>query len=236
MENLKKTVEETVEMKDVSGEQQEKQRKYGLVSILKDYLPYVLIGVLLSVGLRVVISPSVVVGESMEGSLHNGDYLLVYKLAYSDEKIPDYGDVVVLSSNEVEGEELFIKRVVGKPGDAIEIKAGELYRNGNKVKEGYEKEKMQSEDMNVSVPEGEVFLLGDNRNHSLDSRIIGSIDIEDEVIGKVVTRLKPFDQSYVKKKKKRRVQKHSFSFVYFYEKRNLLLTIVKLIGIVKRVK
>ena len=197
MENLKKAVEETVEMKDVSGEQQEKQRKYGLVSILKDYLPYVLIGVLLSVGLRVVISPSVVVGESMEGSLHNGDYLLVYKLAYSDEKIPDYGDVVVLSSNEVEGEELFIKRVVGKPGDAIEIKAGELYRNGNKVKEGYAKEKMQSEDMNVSVPEGEVFLLGDNRNHSLDSRIIGSIDIEDEVIGKVVTRLKPFDQSYV---------------------------------------
>jgi signal peptidase I len=197
MENLKKTVEETVEMKDVSGEQQEKQRKYGLVSILKDYLPYVLIGVLLSVGLRVVISPSVVVGESMEGSLHNGDYLLVYKLAYSDEKIPDYGDVVVLSSNEVAGEELFIKRVVGKPGDDIEIKAGELYRNGNKVKEGYAKEKMQSEDMNVSVPEGEVFLLGDNRNHSLDSRIIGSIDIEDEVIGKVVTRLKPFDQSYV---------------------------------------
>lgn len=199
MENMKKTVEKTVEMKDVSGEQREKPKKYGLVSILKDYLPYVIIGVLLSVGLRVVISPSVVVGESMEGSLHNGDYLLVYKLAYSDEKIPDYGDVVVLSSNEVEGEELFIKRVVGKPGDAIEIKAGELYRNGNKVKEVYAKEKMQSEDMKVSVPEGEVFLLGDNRNHSLDSRIIGSIDIEDEVIGKVVTRLKPFDQSYVAK-------------------------------------
>jgi signal peptidase I len=184
-------------MEEANDVKVEKQKKSGLWSMLKDYLPYVIIGVLLSVGLRVIISPSVVVGESMEGSLHNGDYLLVYKLAYSDKNIPSYGDVVVLSSEEVDGDELFIKRVVGKPGDAIEIKDGSLYRNGHYIEEAYVKEKMESEDMNVKIPVGEVFLLGDNRNNSLDSRIIGSIDIEDEIIGKVVTRLKPFDQSYV---------------------------------------
>lgn len=177
----------------------EKENKKGLWKMVKSYLPYVLIGILLSVGIRTVISPSVVVGESMEGSLHDGDYLLVYKLAYTKKSPPAYGDVVIINANEISGNALFIKRVVGKAGDAIEIKDGDLYRNGEYIEETYAMEKMESENMSVTIPEGEVFLLGDNRNNSLDSRIIGSLSVKDEVIGKVVTRLLPFDQSYVVK-------------------------------------
>lgn len=176
--------------------QEKEEKKMGVMGILKDFLPYALIGIILASGFRFAFAPSIVVGESMEGTMHDGDYLMVYKLAYSDKRIPEYGDVVILNSNEINGDELFIKRVVGKPGDTLEIKDGELYRDGDKVDEPYANEKMYDEDTEIKVPDGEVFVMGDNRNHSMDSRMIGSLDIEDEVIGKVITRLMPFDQGY----------------------------------------
>lgn len=183
-------------MEKMNEVNEESPQPNGLWVLIKGYLPYLLIGALLAVGLRMTIAPSVVVGESMEGSFHDGDYLLVYKHAYNEKNVPEYGDVVVIDAEKVEGNATFIKRVVGKPGDTVEILEGDLYRNGEKVEEAYAKEKMESGELQVTVPEGEVFLLGDNRNHSMDSRIFGSVGIEEEVIGKVITRLKPFDQSY----------------------------------------
>lgn len=183
-------------MKKTIESNEEEKSKWSLWGSMKDYLPYLLIGVLLAVGLRVVVAPSIVVGESMEGSFQDGDYLMVYKLAYGDRKTPEYGDVVVLDSEEVQGNATFIKRVVGKPGDTLDFRDGNLYRNGKLVDEPYALEKMNGVAPSVIVPEGEVFLLGDNRNNSMDSRIFGSVRINDEIIGKVVTRLLPFDQSY----------------------------------------
>lgn len=164
-------------------------------SVVKEYVPYLLLGVILALTIRLFISPTVVVGESMEGSLHDGDYLIVNKLAYSLDK-PDYGDVVILDAEDVPGHDIYIKRVVGLPGDIIEVKDGELIRNGEVVKESYAKEKMESEDMTVTIPEEEVFVLGDNRNHSMDSRLIGTLDYKEEVIGKAVLRVLPFDQDF----------------------------------------
>lgn len=169
--------------------------KTNVKRLVKEYVPYLVIGVLLALVIRLVISPTVVVGESMEGSLHDGDYLIVNKLSYKMDK-PAYGDVVILDAETVPGHDIYIKRVVGLPGDTIEVKDGELVRNGEVIAEPYAKEKMESEDMTVTVPEGDVFVLGDNRNHSMDSRIIGTLNYQKEVIGEAVFRVLPFDQNF----------------------------------------
>lgn len=180
---------------ELPGGEGDKQTKSGVVSTLLSYVPYLLLGIILAMGFRAIIVPSVVVGESMEGSFEDGDYLLVNKMAYLN-KSPERGDVVVLDSEEVPGSSTFIKRIVALPGDEVEILEGVLYLNGKEIKEPYAKERMESEDISLTVPQGEVFLLGDNRNHSMDSRMFGSVDIQKEVIGKVFTRLMPFNQDY----------------------------------------
>lgn len=170
-------------------------QKRGLISSIKEYLPFLLLGVVLALVIRLIISPTVVVGESMESSLHSNDYLVVNKLAYKVGE-PEYGDVVILDSDAVRGHDVFIKRVVGLPGDSLEIKDGNLVRNGKEVKEPYAKEKMESVDMELTIPKDEVFVLGDNRNNSMDSRIIGTLNYKKEVLGKAVLRVMPFDQSF----------------------------------------
>ncbi|WP_214688509.1 signal peptidase I [Exiguobacterium sp. s163] len=162
---------------------------------LKGYLPYLLLGLMLAFAIRLIISPTVVVGESMEGSLHDGDYLIVNKLAYKVGE-PEYGDVVILDADVVPGHEVYIKRIVGLPGDVLESKEGILYRDGKRVDEPYALETMESEDFKLVVPENEVFVLGDNRNNSADSRVFGTLDYKDEVIGKALIRLNPLDQGY----------------------------------------
>lgn len=169
--------------------------QFSAKRLMKEYVPYLFVGVMLALIIRLVISPTVVVGESMEGSLHDGDYLIVNKLSYKMDN-PEYGDVVILDAESVPGHDVYIKRVVGLPGDTIEVKSGELVRNGKVVDEPYAKEQMESEDMKVTVPEGDVFVMGDNRNHSMDSRMIGTLDYKEEVIGKAVLRVLPFDQDF----------------------------------------
>ena len=83
-------------------------------------------------------------------------------------------------------ETFIIKRVVGIGGDHIEIKDNELYLNGELLEEDYINGAMiNSEDMLVDVPEGKVFVMGDNRNNSLDSRKLGYFDFDEDVIGRV---------------------------------------------------
>lgn len=165
----------------------------------KSLLIYLLIGVILAFGIRTIVEPTVVVGESMEKNLHDGEYMLNLKLAYCLTE-PDYGDVVIVDVNDDESMKnvnFMIKRVVGLPGDTIEFKDNKLYRNGILIHEDYIAEPMENvEDMVVELGKNEVFVLGDNRNNSLDSRSIGPISYKDEIRGKVILRLFPFDQSY----------------------------------------
>lgn len=137
----------------------------------------------------------VVRGISMEDSIHDGDKFITNEFAYKL-RAPQYNDIVILDAETIPGHELYIKRVVGLPGDELMIRNNELYRNGEKITEPYIKEKMNERDFTTIVPPNHIYVMGDNRNHSSDSRVFDAIDYEEEVKATVLFRLKPFNQHY----------------------------------------
>ena len=137
----------------------------------------------------------VVSGPSMENTLQNGDAMLVWSLGYT----PEQGDVVVLTKRSYQ-EDSIVKRVIATGGQTVDIDyaTGTVYVDGVALEEDYIKEQMQVPsygDMvnHVTVPEGCLFVMGDNRNQSADSRYpeIGIVD-ERCVIGRVVAVIFPF--------------------------------------------
>ncbi|UIJ69535.1 signal peptidase I (plasmid) [Bacillus cereus] len=146
-------------------------------------------------------------GHSMDPTLSNQELLFVSKIVHTFSAEPDYNDIVIIDSQLGKAETLqnqildigliamftgdtnksiYVKRVIGKPGDSIEIKDGYVYRNHKKIKEPYIKEPMNAliKDQWVVSP-NHIFVMGDNRNNSKDSREIGPIPI-DHILGKVI--------------------------------------------------
>lgn len=127
-----------------------------------------------------------IVGESMEPTLLNGQRAIVLINRFNLYR-PNRNDIVLVRKNTYDNKVL-VKRVIGLPGDVLEIKDGELYINSVLQSEPYIKEKMSTTDLIVELGEGEIFIMGDNRNNSVDSRIpnIGVINVDEEVIGKLI--------------------------------------------------
>lgn len=134
--------------------------------------------------------------ESMVPTLNVGDRLLVNKLTY---KIGDYhhGDIVVFKRPPNEPDENIkdlIKRVVGVPGDTIEAKGGLVYRNNVVIPEKYLPPGTITQDLpKITVEEGQLWLMGDNRTNSADSRFFGAVD-QKLVVGKAILRVWPVNQ------------------------------------------
>ncbi|QXE03079.1 signal peptidase I [Terribacillus sp. DMT04] len=162
-----------------------------------DWLKALVIAVIIAVVVRMFLfAPIVVDGPSMQPTLHDNDFMIVNKLSYHLHD-PERKDIVVFHATE---EKDYIKRVIGIPGDHVEMIDDTLYINGEVVEEPYlesEKEALADggnltndfklEDLPGNyeeIPEGYVLVLGDNRRNSTDSRYIGLIP-EDQIVGKV---------------------------------------------------
>ena len=132
----------------------------------------------------------------MTDTLQPGDYLLMNKKIYRHNEA-ERGDIVVLHSNltqENGREKLLIKRVIGLPGDTVFIKDNSVYINGELLEEDYIREPgVVPGDVDITVPEGEYFVMGDNRGNSIDSRSeeVGCVKHKD-LVGKAFFRLYPF--------------------------------------------
>ena len=143
---------------------------------------------LIVLAITTFIKPTIVHGTSMNPTLQDGDYLLVSKQTYTFEE-PERGEIIIFPVGE--DNKLYIKRVIGLPGDVITIKNGEVYVNGKEDAQNYTLDGYTSGNIDeLVVPDGEVFVLGDNRLNSIDSREIGTKKIDD-VKGVAFIRLWP---------------------------------------------
>ncbi|MFH1547363.1 MAG: signal peptidase I [bacterium] len=130
-----------------------------------------------------IASPHEVIGRSMEDNFHDGEYLIADKVSYKLSE-PRRGDVVIFQKTETVD---YIKRVIGIPGDTVEVRDGHYYINGEQLNESdylatdifTEPGNFLSEGEMYVIPEGKIFVSGDNREHSSDSRAFGPIDINE---------------------------------------------------------
>jgi signal peptidase I len=122
-----------------------------------------------------LIKPFTIHQVSMRPTLEERDRILINRVVYHF-RDPKYGDVIVFHSPVTAGEDL-VKRVIGVPGDTVAVRGGKLYVNGTAMDEPYLLEQQfGGEYPETAVPEGQLFVMGDNRNNSGDSRFFGPID------------------------------------------------------------
>lgn len=116
-------------------------------------------------------------GQSMNPTLNDQDYVLLNKVSYKTGE-PKRFDIIMFT---LPDNSVLIKRVIGLPGEKLEYKNNSLYVDGRVVKDPFIKEE---DFIAINIPVGEVFVMGDNRDHSTDSRVFGTIPVR-QILGKV---------------------------------------------------
>ena len=195
--------------------QQATKKGKGFMAVVLEYLQAILMAFLIAIVIMAFIGRSYMVeGASMEKTLFNSERVLVEKISYYIGD-PDRGDIVVLMNPRQQkygnwfydtfgfvkdifvsdmSTRPYIKRVIGIAGDKVEVKGGRTYLNDELLEEPYVSEEIWWDYGPYYVPEGYVFVMGDNRNHSDDSRSsVGFLKI-DRILGKAVARFWPLNK------------------------------------------
>lgn len=168
------------------------------MSGFKDFVKELIIAIIIAFLIMQVIKPTIVKESSMEPTLYENNYLLLNRQAYRFGE-PHKGDIIVFHSElKTAGgkEKLLIKRVIGLPGDVVTVANGKVYINGKKLQEDYIKDgTTDGMVVDFKVPKGELFVMGDNRLVSVDSRTpaVGTVKL-DRVLGKAFLRLYPINK------------------------------------------
>jgi len=176
-----------------------------VASFLWELMQTVLLTLLIFFAMRAVVQNFKVEGTSMEPTLHNNQFLIINKVTYARidgtpaERVlptsrddvgaprflfgsPERGDIVVFRFP-AQPEKDFIKRIIGVPGDLIEVRAGRVYRDGQLQDEPYIRDGASYDRPPQVVPKGQYFVLGDNRPNSSDSHVWGFVPA-DNLVGK----------------------------------------------------
>lgn len=149
---------------------EKKEIKKDFKYYVKEIVPYILIIILVLLFKRFVVSPVNVIGTSMYDTLYDGDIMILNETAYYFNDIKRF-DIVVVKAKD----ELIIKRVIGLPGEKIKYEKGKLYINGKYVKENFTHD--GTDDFaEIEIGKNKYFVMGDNRDNSMDSRYFGAFD------------------------------------------------------------
>ena len=159
-------------------------------SAVWEFIKVVVISVVIVLPIRTYIAqPFIVSGASMEPNFYNGEYLIVDELTY-ELRPPERGEVVVFRYP-LNPSEFFIKRVIGLPGEKVEIKNGKITINGLELAEPYLPANLETApNVKMELAESQYFVLGDNRPKSSDSRFWGALPKE-KLMGRALVRLWP---------------------------------------------
>jgi len=163
-----------------------------ITAFLREVLETVVPAVLIALFIHAFLAQATrVYGQSMEPSLHTNQRLIVEKVSYYFHG-PRRGDIVVLKRPGRNGE-LLIKRVVGLPGEEVSIRDGRVYIDGRPLEEPYVSQATRGHYGPVRVPPLHVFVLGDNRGASNDSRVFGPVH-RDQILGRAWLSYWPLDE------------------------------------------
>ena len=145
------------------------EKETSTAAEIKDWIVSIVVAVALAMFIRTfIVELYVVDGPSMRPTLESEERLVVNKFVYRF-RVPEKGEVLVFQYPRDPSRD-FIKRVIATPGDTIEIHEGRVLVNDQLLTEDYILEKTRSEFPKMTVPEGRIFVMGDNRNNSEDSR------------------------------------------------------------------
>ena len=177
----------------------EKQKKQGKGSFIWELIIYAVIIVLcVTVVPRYVIQRTQVDGDSMKNTLHDEESLLVEKVTYRF-KDPDRFDIITFYPRGRNHTDYYVKRIIGLPGETIQITGDTIYINGEVLKEEYGREPMESAgiaEKPIKLGADEFFVLGDNRNESIDSRNGDDVGVvkRKNIDGHAILRIYPFSE------------------------------------------